>query len=81
MLLIVLLLLFFQVFGWCFYTTKFVQRPGDFPGVPECALAGAFLVLLIVLVLVLFCAPDCALARVYCFVLLIVLFMVLFLCS
>ena len=83
MLLIVLLLVFFSCFcvSWCFYTTKFEQTPGNFPGAPDCAFAGAF-----------FCAPDCAFAGAFfcaadCafagafFVLLIVLLLVLFLCS
>ena len=76
MLLIVLLLvLFFSCFcvSWCFYTTKFEQTPGNFPGAPDCVFAGAFFGLLIVLLLVLFfsfagasfCAPDCAFAGAF----------------
>ena len=52
--------------SWCLCTTKFEQTPGDFPGAPDCAFAGAFL-----------CAPDCAFAGAF-FVLLLVLFLVLF---
>ena len=49
------LLVVFHLFGisCCFHTTKFEQKPGD------------FLVLLIVLLLVFFCAPDCAFAGAF----------------
>ena len=56
-LLIVLLLVRFSCFGipWCFDTTNFEQKPGDFTGAPDCAFAGAFV-----------CAPDCAFAGALC---------------